>query len=101
MTRTGPLASVTRRSSESRVRSPGSSATCRSVTEVCRCIGAGDVFNMHVAEDLAALRDLALDFGEGEVVAVAVGGQVAVDLVGGEVVLAVGEVRLHRSRRWS
>ena len=60
--------------------------------------GPGDVFHVHVAEDLAVLRDLALDLREGQVVAVAVGGQVALDLVGGEVVLAVGEVRLRPSR---
>ena len=56
-----------------------------------------DVFNVHVAEDFAVLGDLALDVGEGKVVEVAVGGEVAVDLVGGEVVLAAGEVHLHRA----
>ena len=48
-------------------------------------------------KDLPVHRDPALDFREGQVVAVAVGGQVAVHLVGGEVVLVVGEVHLHRA----
>ena len=56
---------------------------------------AGDVFNMHVAEDFTALRDLALDFRDGDVVGVAVDREIAVDLVSGEIVLAAGEVNLH------
>ena len=51
---------------------------------------------MHIAENLAALRDLALDLGEGQVVQIAVGGHIALNIVGGKVMIAVGEVRLDR-----
>ena len=48
-------------------------------------------------KNFAALRDLALDLRKRQVVAVAVGGNVAVHLVGGKVVLAAGKVHLHRA----
>src|SRR5208337_1380223 len=59
---------------------------------------SGDVFHMHVTVDLAALGDLAFDLGEGKVVGVAVDGEIALYLVGGEVVPAAGEVHQHRAR---
>ena len=55
---------------------------------------SGGVLDVYIAEDVAALGDLALDFGESEVIDVAVDGEVSVDLVGGEIVAAVGEVDL-------
>ena len=56
-----------------------------------------DVLNVHIAQNFAVLLDSAFDLGEGNVTAVAVDGEVAVHLVGGEVVLAVGEVNLDRT----
>src|ERR1700679_2390156 len=58
----------------------------------------GHILNVHVAQDVAILRHLALDLRKGEVVAIAVGGYVAFNLVRGEVVMAAGEVDLHRTR---
>ena len=58
----------------------------------------GDVLDVHIAKDLSVERDLALNLGESQVVAVAVRRQVALDLVSGKVALVAGEVYLHRPR---
>ena len=96
MTRTWPLASVTRRSSSLRVMSPGRLPNLEIGHRGVQMNRPGEVLHVHLAEDLAVQRDLALDFGERQVVAAPVGGDVAVDLVGREIALVGGEVHLHR-----
>ena len=59
--------------------------------------GPGEALHVHFAEDVAVDGDFAFHLGEGDVVAAAVGGDVAGDLVGGEIALVGGEVHLHRS----
>ena len=61
VTWTSPLASVTRRLSESRVMSPGKLAICTSVKGVCSADLPAGSFNVRLAEELSVQRNLALN----------------------------------------
>ena len=52
---------------------------------------------MNVAQNFACLRHFSIDLGEGDVVHIAVQGQVALQVMDRKIVLAVGKVRIDRA----